>query len=152
MALFLKKKIIYTSLEKKDLIEILQKNIEPFKKDNSSFLFEGKIDANGNFNISPTFDYNARNQIRPEIKGIISGKPEKKLEIEITFDLPNTIKGLIGIVIIINLIACLILCFNNFFLKWYMVLFAIIFFCSFTYAIYDQKVKKSLSILEKLLK
>lgn len=128
MRLFIKKKIIYNDLNKNDLIDVLNKNIESFKRDGSKYLFEGKVDGNGNFIIYPSFDYNARNQIRPMIKGVVSDNFEKGLQIEITFTLPSMMKGLIGFVIFVNLIACLILYFNSLFLKWYMPLSFIIFF------------------------
>jgi hypothetical protein len=152
MGLFVKKKIIYSALKKNDLIVVLNENIESFNRDKSRYLFEGKIDNDGNFIIYPTFDYNARNQIRPLIKGIVSDNFEKGLKIEITFNLPNAMKGLLGFVIILNLIVCVILYFNNLFLKWYMLLSFIIIFCLGVYAVYNEKVKKSANILERILK
>lgn len=152
MGLFVKKKIIHSVLNKNDLINILNESIEPFKRDNSKYLFEGKIDINGNFIIYPSFDYNARNQIRPIIKGVVSYLSEKGSQIEITFNLPSMMKGLIGLVIFVNLIVCFILYFNNLFLKWYVLLSIIIIFCLIAYSIYIEKVKKSLDILERILK
>lgn len=152
MGLFVKNKIIHSALNKNNLIDILKENIEPFKRDNSKYLFEGKIDIDGNFIIYPSFDYNARNQIRPMIKGVISNLSEKGSQIEITFSLPSMMKGLIGLVIFVNLVVCLILYFNNLFFKWYMLLSCIIVFCLVAYSIYNEKVKKSLDILEKIFK
>lgn len=152
MGLFIKKKIIYSNLKKSELIDILSVNIEPFKKDGSKYLFEGKVEVNGNFIIYPTFDYHARNQVRPEINGVINSLPENRSQIDIIFSLPSMMKGLIGIVIFVNLVVCLILYFNDLFLKWYVLLTCIIVFCLIAYLIYYEKVKKSLNILNRILK
>ncbi|KIA97330.1 hypothetical protein OA93_15515 [Flavobacterium sp. KMS] len=152
MKLFEKKKIIYSTLNKNELIDVLNENVELFKKDNSRYLFEGKIDSDGNFIIYPSFDYNARNQIRPLIKGVVSDNFEKGLKIETTFNLPGMMKRLLGFVILLNLIVCVILYFNNLFLKWYMLLSFIVIFCLGVYAVYNEKVKKSANILERILK
>ena len=152
MGLFVKKTVINSVISKNELIDILNENVEPFKKDGSKYLFEGKIDISGNFIIYPTFDYNARNQIRPMIKGVVSECSEKGSQIKIVFSLPSIMKGLIGLVVFANLIICVVLYFNNLFLKWYMLLSFIIIFCLVAYAIYNDKVKKSLDLFERIIK
>jgi hypothetical protein len=152
MGLFVKNRIIYSNLKKAELIDKLTKSIEPFKRDGSKYLFEGKMEVNGNFIIYPTFDYHARNQIRPEINGVINSLPENGSQIDIIFNLPSGMKGLIGVVIFVNLVACLFLYFNDLFLKWYVLLSFIIVFCLIAYSIYYEKVKKSLDVLCRILK
>ncbi|KFF06119.1 hypothetical protein [Flavobacterium reichenbachii] len=152
MNLFKQKKIIYSLLDKKDFTEVLNRNVESFKKDNSKILFEGKVDVNGNFVIYPSFDSNARNQIRPVIEGTVSEKDAKELVIELTFDLPGMMKNLIAFVVILNLILSCFLYFNTLFLKWYLVLFFMVIFCAGIYITYLDKVKKSFAILERLSK
>jgi hypothetical protein len=152
MNLFKQKKIIYSLLDKKDFTAVLTKNVESFKKDNSKILFEGKVDADGNFVIYPSFDSNARNQIRPVIEGTVSEKNTKELVIELTFNLPGMMKNLLAFVVILNVIVSCFLYFNTLFLKWYLVLIFMVIFCTAIYITYLDKVKKSFAILERLSK
>lgn len=152
MGLFIKKEIIYSNLNRETLLEVLKQNVEPFKRDNSKYMFEGKIKENGNFVIYPSFDYNSRNQIRPIITGVVSNNLEKGLLIEVSLKLPEMMKGLIGTVILINLIVCLFLYLNDAFFKWYFLFSFICVFCLVAYAIYIEKVKKSIAVLKKILK
>lgn len=51
--MFQKKIILHSTKTKEDMIALLAENIEPWHKDSSSLIFEGKVEPDGKFNFGP---------------------------------------------------------------------------------------------------
>jgi hypothetical protein len=155
MGILKKAVVINSALNKEAAISVLRSNVELFKRDDSDYMFEGRIYDDGNFSIYPTFDYNTGNQVRPSITGSISESVDSITKIEITFDLPKSLKVLFCFLLVFNMMVCVVLYLNLYpFLKikWYILPPFIIFFYLFAYIIYSYKVEQSLKILKQVLR
>ena len=113
--------------------------------------FEGKIETN-NFKIVPIFDFGPKDQLRPEIVGIIKNTGINNV-IKLEFGIPNLVVYLL--IILVNLGVTIYLYFeplkNESFLTWKF--FLIIIACSTLLFInyLNIKIKKSIKILSRTL-
>lgn len=145
--MFKKEHIIKSKLTKEEIIEILQSKVENFHRDNSKFDFEGTVNSNGEFIIKPTFDYEPRNQFRPEILGEIHGN-----QIDLVFEINSLLKYILWFTLLIEPIF--VLYFYCKFKENQILLFfpfLIVFFLGLKIT-FDNKVKKSITQLESYFK
>jgi len=145
--MFKKTITIQSHLSKNAILQNLKSKIDSWHSDASKNPFEGKINTDGTFIIFPTFDYNARNQLRPKISGEVYEN-----EILITFEVPKNIFYFILLSSVISFTASLLSFVKDFEIKWYLFLIAPVIFCLIAYKIYSDKVKKSLKTIEKLVR
>lgn len=145
--MFKKTITIKNHLTKTAFLEILKSKTDLWYSDASKNSFEGKINSDGTFLIFPTFDYNARNQLRPKISGEVFEN-----NVVITFQVPKSIFYLIMLSIVVSFTASILSFIKDFEIKWYFFLIAPAIFCLIAYKIYSDKVKKSLKIIENLVK
>ena len=145
--MFKKSYSIKTTRSKEEIIAIFQSKVESFHRDNSEFNFEGSINLNGDFCIKPTFDFGPREQFRPEIKVKIHGST-----IDLEFTISTFLKRLFLLLIIMELVFVVfiytkfedlqVLLFFPFLLIFFLVL----------KLTFDNKVKKSIHLLESYFK
>jgi hypothetical protein len=132
---------------KEEIIAILQDKIENFHRDNSKFDFEGNVNLSGEINIKPTFDYGPRNQFRPEISGKIHGN-----QIDLVFDLSSIMKKVLWFIV---LVEPLFIWFIYTKIQEKQVLLFFPFLIGFLLILkltFDNKVKKSMTLLESYFK
>ncbi|MBC7524635.1 MAG: hypothetical protein H7239_09380 [Flavobacterium sp.] len=139
---------IISSLETEGIIANLK--LITYKYNSNQFennQFEGKIESD-NFKILPIFDFGPREQLRPEINGII-----KNRVIKLEFKIPNLVLYLL--ILFINFCIVIYLFVkpikNESFLTWkfflFIIIFAFLMFCIYL----NVKIKKSIKILSRTL-
>ncbi|WKL48967.1 hypothetical protein Q1W71_04090 [Flavobacterium pectinovorum] len=143
---------IISSLESEAIIAKLK--LITYKYNSNQFeknQFEGKIE-NDNFKILPIFDFGPREQLRPEINGIIKNNEKNKV-IKLEFEIPNLLLYLLILILNFSIVIYLFIkpIKNESFLTWKFFLFVIILtffmFCSYL----NVKIKKSIKILSRTL-
>ncbi|WP_211208932.1 hypothetical protein [Cytophaga aurantiaca] len=98
-------------MSKEDIWKRLHNVTEPYNEKNTSSLFEGSI-AENSFRLYQLFDYGMKNQLRPEINGILVQKNEFN-EIELAFNLSTEMSIFWWSVFIINITLIIILATTN---------------------------------------
>ena len=138
---------IKTTRSKEEIIAIFQSKVESFHRDNSEFNFEGSLNLNGDFCIKPTFDFGPREQFRPEINGKIKGS-----SIELEFTISAFLKRLFLLLIVMEIVFVVFI-YNKFDDLQVLLFFPflLIFFLVLKLT-FDNKVKKSILILESYFK
>ena len=143
---------ILSSLETEEVISKLK--LITFKFNNNPLennKFEGKIESNS-FKILPIFDFGPREQLRPEIIGVIKNTEEKNV-IKLEFRIPNFVLYLL--IILINLGVVTYLYFkplkNESFLTWKFFLFIIVLSTLMFFNYLNTKIEKSIKILSRTL-
>ena len=150
--IFKKNYHILSSLETEEVISKLK--LITYKFNNSRLennQFEGKIETNS-FKILPIFDFGPREQLRPEINGLIK-KIEENNVIELEFRIPNLVLYLF--IMLINLGVTTYLYIkplkNESFLTWKFFLFLIVFSTLIFLNYLNTKIEKSIKILSRTL-
>ena len=148
--MFTQKRIVKTAFSKSEIELKLSNVTDSWHSDSSTKPFEGKINANGSFEIYPTFDYGARNQLRPKIVGeIIEEKSESK--VELLFSLEKTMLYTIFSSVVLCIIGSIVSYLIDFEIKWYVILAFPLVFLVFAAFLYNYKVNKSYQLLCNLL-
>lgn len=138
---------IKTTRSKEEIIAIFQSKVESFHRDNSEFNFEGSINLNGDFCIKPTFDFGPREQFRPEIKVKIHGST-----IDLEFTISTFLKRLFLLLIVMEIVFVVFIYTKFEDLQALLFFpFLLIFFLVLKLT-FDNKVKKSILILESYFK
>jgi hypothetical protein len=128
------------------VINNLKSKTDSWHSDGSKNPFEGKINDEGTFEIYPTFDYNARNQLRPKIRGEVCEN-----SIQLTFEAPKNMVILIALSCLASIAASIISYIKDLEIKWFLFLIAPILFCLIAYKIYSNKVTESLKIIKNAI-
>ncbi len=140
-----------SDLSKVDIIQKLKDITEDWLSDNNSTKkFEGTINSDGVFEIHPTFNYNARNQLRPKINGRVNGD-NFGASVSLVFSLEKNTFYLILLSIVASIIGAIITYLINFEIKWYVFLGFPVLFLIFATSLYNSKVNESISVLKNLL-
>lgn len=148
--MFTQKRIVKTAFSKSEIELKLSNVTDSWHSDSSTKPFEGKINSNGSFKIYPTFDYGARNQLRPKIVGeIIEEKSESK--VELLFSLEKTMLYTIFLSVVLCIIGSIVSYLIDFEIKWYVILAFPLVFLVFAALLYNYKVNKSYQLLCNLL-
>lgn len=142
--------VLKSELATDEIRNRLQAITEKFHTDSETkFQFEGKVSDSG-FQILPTFDYGARNQLRPEIVGSVKRKGNSSF-VELRFRLPYGLKILFSIVAFVNVGAIIFLYLNpiDHFMNWKILsAFTVVTFLIF-YLTFRHKAKASTAVLCK---
>ena len=144
--MFRENKTVSFLITKAEVLANLKSKTDSWYSDSSKNPFEGKINDDGTFEIYPTFDYNARNQLRPKITGEVCEN-----SIQLTFEVPKNMVILIALSCLVSFAASLISYIKDLEIKWFLFLIAPILFCSIAYKIYSNKVTESLKIIKNAI-
>jgi len=154
--LFFKENSYTSPLTIHEIIKELNRITEKYHTNSSNqYKFEGNISEN-EFYLLPTFDYNANNQIRPEIIGSLQ-IVNNKTEIRLKFQLPDTIKTILALVLFMNIgIILFMIIFpapSGFLLwdKWWLLLIGLILGYFITYRVFLSKIEQSEKTLKTIL-
>lgn len=144
--MFRENKTVSFLITKAEVLANLKSKTDSWHSDGSKNPFEGKINEDGKFEIYPTFDYNARNQLRPKISGEVYEN-----SLQLTFEVPKNMVILIALSCLVSFAASLISYIKDLEIKWFLFLIAPILFCSIAYKIYSNKVTESLKIIKNAI-
>jgi hypothetical protein len=139
-------KIISFQKSRAEVLDILKSKTVPWHNDASKNPFEGKINADGLFEIYPTFDYNARNLLRTKISGEVYENNMK-----VTFEVQKNMAILILLSCLVSFTASVISYIKDLEIKWFLFLIAPVLFCLIAYKIYSNKVTESLKIIKNAI-
>lgn len=124
---------------------------EKFYTNSNQFQFEGRLFSN-EFLIYPTFDYGPNNQLRPEIRGKVF-ESENESRINLTFHIPQSIKLLLILALILNSTFVVFLYFKPIdkFMPWYFFVALIGITYALFYYVFLLKVKKSIKVIKSII-
>lgn len=146
------RKVVFESeLDTAEIIQRVQAVTENFHTGKTGYLFEGKI-AEAEFKILPTFDYGPRNQLRPEITGLVKSVNNKNL-IELQFGLPNGLKLLFCAALLINAVVVVYLYLHPqpHFFPWQLFAGGLVVTAGIFYFVFQLKIKKSIAVVSKII-
>ncbi|HET6226016.1 MAG TPA: hypothetical protein VFF27_07035 [Bacteroidia bacterium] len=137
--------ILESTLKVSEIISRLENITSPSLSQNLSIIkFEGKIGTD-EFTILPTYNYNHRDRVRPQITGhIVDDSQSQKRKVHLQFSVSIGLKIVLIAVIILNLII--------FFLTYrWPILVAVLGFLVIFFILYFQRISESVEIFKKLL-